>query len=171
MILYGNLFWGKCNSSLDLHSADFGIFGDFADFSPVSAPKIPKNHESQTENPSVVDSALAQNLNENNPRVSANLESRPLRGAKNRNQASSSASADFLLEAEKRGSPPKSEKRQLLARRGSGAGGAALLREESSENGGEGSAESSKDYVDSQNLKNGLLRSPALARNDGNSRK
>ena len=51
------------NSPLDLHSADFGIFGDFADFSLVSAPKIPKNHESQTENPSVVDSALnAQNL-------------------------------------------------------------------------------------------------------------
>ncbi|MGX2983296.1 hypothetical protein [Helicobacter sp. 23-1045] len=36
--------------------------------------------------------------------------SRPLRGAKNREQTSSSASADFLLEAEKRGSPPKSEK-------------------------------------------------------------
>ena len=49
---------GFGNSSLELHSADFGIFGDFADFSPVSAPKIPKNHESQTENPSVVDSAI-----------------------------------------------------------------------------------------------------------------
>ena len=41
--------------------------------------------------------------------------------------------ADFLLEADKRGSPPKSEKRQLLARRGSGAGGAALLRKETSD--------------------------------------
>ncbi|MGX3011898.1 hypothetical protein ACWIUD_10150 [Helicobacter sp. 23-1044] len=41
--------------------------------------------------------------------------------------------ADFLLEAEKRGTPPKSEKRQLLASRGSGEGGAALLREKSSE--------------------------------------
>ena len=60
-------------------------------------------------------------------------ESRPLRGAKNRIQGCSSATADFLLEADKRGSPPKSEKRQLLARRGSGAGGAALLRKDSSE--------------------------------------
>ena len=41
---------GVGNSPLDLHSADFGIFGDFADFSLVSSPKIPKNHESQTEN-------------------------------------------------------------------------------------------------------------------------
>ncbi len=45
----------------------------------------------------------------------------------------SSASADFLLESELRGSPPKSEKRQLLARRGSGEGGAALLRKEKGE--------------------------------------
>ncbi|MGX3011034.1 hypothetical protein ACWIUD_05670 [Helicobacter sp. 23-1044] len=36
--------------------------------------------------------------------------SRPLRGAKNRIQGCSSATADFLLEADKRGSPPKSEK-------------------------------------------------------------
>ena len=51
------------NSPLDLHSADFGIFGDFADFSPVSAPKIPKNHESQTENHSVVDSLHESKFN------------------------------------------------------------------------------------------------------------
>ena len=76
------------------------------------------------------DSANSQNLGKNNRAQSANLESRPLRGAKNRKQGRSSASADFLLEADKRGSPPKSEKRQLLARRGSGAGGAALLRKE-----------------------------------------
>ncbi len=73
------------------------------------------------------------NLNES--RVSA-TESRPIRGAKNRIQTSSSASADFLLERDLRGSPPKSEKRQLLARRGSGAGGAALLRKETSESNG-----------------------------------
>ena len=72
-------------------------------------------------------------------------ETRPLRGAKNQNQASSSASADFLLEAEKRGSPPKSEKRQLLARRGSEVGGAALLRKESNENNGNKIAESTRD--------------------------
>ena len=65
--------------------------------------------------------------------------------------------ADFLLEAEKRGSPPKSEKRQLLGTHfkkvwGSWAGGVALLRKEISENCGEGSAESSLDSAISQNL-------------------
>ncbi|MGX2982430.1 hypothetical protein [Helicobacter sp. 23-1045] len=67
-----------------------------------------------------------------NPQLNQSCEApktRPLRGAKNREQASSSASADFLLEAEKRGTPPKSEKWQLLASRGSGEGGAAILRE------------------------------------------
>ncbi|MGX3011733.1 hypothetical protein ACWIUD_09300 [Helicobacter sp. 23-1044] len=78
-----------------------------------------------------LDSAIAES-NKNQSCVST-PKTRPLRGAKNRIQASSSASADFLLEAEKRGSPPKSEKRQLLARRGSGEGGAALLREKISE--------------------------------------
>ena len=58
-------FFGAGNSSLDLHSADFANLGRFADFSPVSHPKFAKSHESQTENPSVVDSALAQNLGEN----------------------------------------------------------------------------------------------------------
>ncbi len=65
-------------------------------------------------------------------------ESRPIRGAKNRIQTSSSASADFLLESDKRGSPPKSEKRQLLGTQfkrigGSGAVGAALLQKDSSD--------------------------------------
>ena len=94
------------------------------------------------------DSAKSQNLKKN---CAKHPKTRPLRGAKNRIQASSSASADFLLEAEKRGSPPKSEKRQLLARRGSGAGGAALLRKESSENNSNENAESS---LDSANLLN-----------------
>ena len=90
---------------------------------------------------SALDSAKSQNLGENNSVRST--QTRPLRGAKNQNQASSSASADFLLEAEKRGSPPKSEKRQLLARRGSGAGGAALLRKEKNNN---ENAESTRDF-------------------------
>ena len=47
---------GEGNSPLELHSADFGIFGASQTPSLVSAPKIPKNYESQTENPSVVDS-------------------------------------------------------------------------------------------------------------------
>ena len=55
-----------------------------------------------------LDSAESQNLVKNN--CAKHPKTRPLRGAKNRIQASSSASADFLLEAEKRGSPPKSEK-------------------------------------------------------------
>ena len=42
------------NSPLELHSADFGIFGASQTPSLVSSPKIPKNYESQTENPSVV---------------------------------------------------------------------------------------------------------------------
>ena len=79
-------------------------------------------------------------------------ESRPLRGARNRIQGCSSATADFLLEAEKRGSPPKSEKRQLLARRGSGAGGAALLRKEKSESSKRNGESSAKSALDSANL-------------------
>ena len=73
-------------------------------------------------------------------------ENSPASWCKKSGEASSSASADFLLEAEKRGSPPKSEKRQLLARRGSGAGGAALLRKEKNSN---KSAESIAKSVDS----------------------
>ena len=42
------------NSPLELHSADFANLGRFADLYPVSHPKFAKNHESQTENPSVV---------------------------------------------------------------------------------------------------------------------
>ena len=42
------------NLSLELHSADFEIFEASQTSSLVSASKISKNHESQTENPSVV---------------------------------------------------------------------------------------------------------------------
>ncbi|MGX2982145.1 hypothetical protein [Helicobacter sp. 23-1045] len=92
------------------------------------------NAESNAKNSSLRDSAFnaeSWQSKKNNPCDST--ESRPLRGAKNREQGCSSATADFLLEADKRGSPPKSEKRELLARRGSGAGGAALLREKTSD--------------------------------------
>ena len=66
-------------------------------------------------------------------------QTRPLRGAKNREQGCSSATADFLLEAEKRGSPPKSEKAAAFWRvGGAGRGGAALLRKESREISGNG---------------------------------
>ncbi|MGX2983275.1 hypothetical protein [Helicobacter sp. 23-1045] len=66
-------------------------------------------------------------------------ESRPLRGAKNRIQGCSSATADFLLEADKRGTPPKSEKaaafweHNLNEVGGSGSGVQPFLRKESSE--------------------------------------
>ena len=77
-------------------------------------------------------------------------ENSPASWCKKSGEASSSASADFLLEADKRGSPPKSEKRQLLGTHfkkvgGSGAGGAALLRKESSEISGERIVESALD--------------------------
>ncbi|MGX3010205.1 hypothetical protein ACWIUD_01380 [Helicobacter sp. 23-1044] len=59
---------------------------------------------------------------------------RPLCGAKNREQASSSASADFLLEADKRGTPPKSEKAAAFWRvGGAGRGVQPFLRKDSSE--------------------------------------
>ncbi|MGX2983034.1 hypothetical protein [Helicobacter sp. 23-1045] len=61
--------------------------------------------------------------------------SRPLRGAKNRIQGCSSATADFLLEAEKRGTPPKSEKAAAFWRvGGAGRGGVQpFLRKETIE--------------------------------------
>ena len=59
-----------------------------------------------------VDSAISQNLVENNPCEAP--ENSPASWCKKSGEVSSSASADFLLEAEKRGSPPKSEKWQLL---------------------------------------------------------
>ena len=55
------------NSPLDLHSADLANFEEQQTASLVVSPKFAKNYESQTENPSVVDSARnAQNLGENN---------------------------------------------------------------------------------------------------------
>ncbi|MGX3012218.1 dihydropteroate synthase [Helicobacter sp. 23-1044] len=79
--------------------------------------------------------------------------SRPLRGAKNREQASSSASADFLLEAEKRGTPPKSEKaaafweHNLNEVGGSGSGVQPFLREKTSES----NAKNGENIADSAN--------------------
>ena len=91
-----------------------------------------------------VDSAESQNLNKNNP-CEAPENSPASWCKKSESKGAVVPPADFLLEAEKRGSPPKSEKRQLLARRGSGVGGAALLREETSENNGNESVESIRD--------------------------
>ena len=51
------------NSPLGLHSVDLANCHKARTQSPLSLCQFTKNHESQTENPSVVDSALnAQNL-------------------------------------------------------------------------------------------------------------
>ena len=88
--------------------------------------------------------------------VRSTTKSRPLRGAKNRIQTSSSASADFLLEAEKRGSPPKSEKAAAFWRvGGAGRGVQPFLRENSSESNaksGKNLADSPVQHCDSNNL-------------------
>ena len=57
---------GGGNLSLGLHSTNFANLGRLAQTSSLALrPKFAKNHESQTENPSVVDSAKSQNLEEN----------------------------------------------------------------------------------------------------------
>ena len=115
--------------------------------------KIAKNAESS------VDSAESQNLGEKE--LCEAPKTRLLRGAKNRNRASSSGKADFLLEADKRGFPPKSEKAAAFWRVG-GAGREVqpFLRKESSEidENGVKVAESSADSADSQNLQDRLPR-------------
>ena len=67
-ILKNNLSLGFGNSPLGLHSADLANFGEQQTASLVVSPKFTKNHESQTENPSVVDSAISQNLQYGLPR-------------------------------------------------------------------------------------------------------
>ena len=97
---------------------------------------------------STLDSANSQNLNKKE--LCEAPENSPASWCKkSESKGAEVPPADFLLEAEKRGSPPKSEKRQLLARRGSEVGGAALLREEKNSN---ESAESAR------NLQSGLPR-------------
>ncbi len=144
----GNSFWGMTNSAC----------GDFSrSASAHSLQRTPSashsfashNHENSLTILEFADSAELSLRGESmdTPKQSkqnnlheVQTESRPIRGAKNRIQGCSSATADFLLESDKRGSPPKSEKRQLLARRGSVVGGAALLRKENGD----------KDLVDSK---------------------
>ncbi len=75
-----------CNSSLELHSADFGIFGASQTPSLVSAPKIPKNYESQTENPSVVDS-LHESKDKKTPSLQGESKDSP-KQSKNQNSDS-----------------------------------------------------------------------------------
>ena len=56
-----NLIHLFCNLSLELHSADLANFGRSQTISLASRPKFAKNHESQTENPSVVLNAKSKN--------------------------------------------------------------------------------------------------------------
>ncbi len=138
------------NSSLGASCEDLANFECSQTTSLVSHSKFAKNSTTSTANTRIYDLNQGDSSKSNDsslrgesmdsPKQSkqnnlheVQTESRQIRGAKNRIQTSSSASADFLLESELRGSPPKSEKRQLLARRGSGAGGAALLRKETNE--------------------------------------
>ncbi len=60
------------NSPLELHSADFGIFGASQTPSLASRPKFAENYESQTENPSVVDSTHCVESSKNQNAQSAN---------------------------------------------------------------------------------------------------
>ena len=57
----GNAVLGDGNSPLELHSADLVDFGEQQTTSLVLSPKSTKNHESQTENPSVVLNAESKN--------------------------------------------------------------------------------------------------------------
>ncbi len=107
-----------------------------------------------------------QDILTNQSRDSA-TESRPIRGAKNLEQGRSSASADFLLESDKRGSPPKSEKaasfweHNLNEVGGSGCGVQPFLRKEK----GESTQDSSTHFTASQALESALLKSISLLNN------
>ena len=100
--------------------------------------KFKKNAESSA------DSAKSQNLAKKE--LCEATENSPASWCKKSGKASSSASADFLLEADKRGSPPKSEKAAAFWRvGGAGRGVQPFLRKESSELSGKGGAESNRD--------------------------
>ncbi|MGX2983391.1 50S ribosomal protein L11 methyltransferase [Helicobacter sp. 23-1045] len=179
--------WCEGNSSLESrnslsgnHSADLANrLKAHRTQSPLSLCRFAKNYESTTAIPSVVDSAkIAESTTDSSLRENERSEfswqstkklnpceapkTRPLRGAKNREQASSSASADFLLEAEKRGSPPKSEKAAAFWRvGGAGRGVQPFLRKKTSESNpknGENIADSAiraknaESNIESQNL-------------------
>ncbi len=128
-----------------------------------NSPSLADGARRWVKNPSLRDSAFAESWqSKQNNLHEVQTESRPIRGAKNRNQGRSSASADFLLESEKRGTPPKREKRQLLGTQfkhlgGAEAGGVALLRKKI------GESKSEKIVGDSRIAK---MDSSPMAQND-----
>ncbi|MGX3011251.1 hypothetical protein ACWIUD_06805 [Helicobacter sp. 23-1044] len=147
--MFGNLFWGN-------HLRCFGT-----KFRSMDAQVLFRSFRAKTtQSTTAITSIVIRNANQSAKNLSLrgslseakttkqskqNLvaqsapKTRPLRGAKNRFQTSSSASADFLLEAEKRGTPPKSEKaaafweHNLNEVGGSGSGVQPFLRKDSSE--------------------------------------
>ena len=142
------------------NSNDLSLLGKSQDSRPTSSLRDSRSESKQSKKNNLCDST----------------ESCPLSGAKNREQGCSSATADFLLEAEKRGSPPKSEKRQLLGNtlnsRGERVRGAALLRKEKSElnrKSGESSTDSPLQHCDSYILDSRPLDSSLISftQNDG----
>ena len=96
------------NLSLELHSADLADFGEQQTQSLVLSPKSTKNHESQTENPSVVlnaksaESSLRGELQirRSNPKNSA-TKSRPIRSAKKQGKSKKPKSTKFAKSNEK----------------------------------------------------------------------
>ena len=154
------------NSVLGMQFRTCGNFQASTDSSLVESPKISTNTkatpqslplrfcESQNlgENSaeSTPDSADSQNLVNLNSCEAP--ETRPLRGAKNREQGCSSATTDFLLEAEKRGSPPKSEKRSFWRVGGAGRGVQPFCEKESSEVDEKNSVRVAESSLDSANF-------------------
>ncbi|MGX2982527.1 GNAT family N-acetyltransferase [Helicobacter sp. 23-1045] len=139
--------------------ADSAIHAKNAEFSADSAP-TPSLRGDSTESPKQ-STNFCDSKNDKNQLCEA-TESRPLRGAKNREQGCSSATADFLLEADKRGSPPKSEKAAAFWRvGGAGRGVQPFLRKEISES----NLKNGENIAESQNL-NRDSSLVSLAQND-----
>ena len=82
--------WLVGNSSLGIHSADFGFFGISQTPSLVSIPKNPKNYESNTANTSIV----IRNANQSakNPSLRGSGEARALQSTPNRHTERSEVS-------------------------------------------------------------------------------
>ena len=106
---------GVGNSPLELHSADSANFECSQTPSLVSHSKFAENYKSQTENPSVVDSAHSA---ESNKKIKSKKPNK---------------SFCYFWLLPKVESPLPLNSNLLVARRGSGAGGVALLQKETSE--------------------------------------
>ncbi|MGX2982204.1 hypothetical protein [Helicobacter sp. 23-1045] len=173
----------KIKAIYALDSANRKITRKIAESAPASSLRDSANAESNAKNPSLRGArseASATKQSKQNLVAQSAPETRPLRGAKNREKGCSSATADFLLEAEKRGTPPKSEKRLLLGiqlnSRGERERSVALFAKETSESNlknGENLADSAiraknaESYTKSQNLKrDSSLRTSCYAQND-----